>query len=87
MKRIAWLALALVVTFLGATFADGCDDAADADCPPACHFSCVDGCAVAPVAAPPTAIAVAVRTEVVPAEARRALLDLDLPPDPIPPRA
>jgi hypothetical protein len=86
-KRFAWLALALVVTYLGAALADRCDDAAGGDCPPACHFSCVDGCAVAPVAVAPTAIAVAVRSETVPAEAGRALLDLDLPPDPIPPRA
>jgi hypothetical protein len=86
-KRITWLALALVVTFLGATLVDRCEDVADGDCPPACHFSCVDGCAVAPVAVAPTAVAVAVRSEAVPAEAGRALLDLDLPPEPIPPRA
>lgn len=87
MKRFAWLALALVVTFVGATFADGCDDAADGDCPPACHISCVDGCAVAPVATAPTAIAVALVAEDGPAERRGVLLELHLPPDPIPPRA
>jgi hypothetical protein len=86
-KRIAWLALALVVTFLGATLVDRCDDAVDGDCPPACHISCVDGCAVAPVAVAPTAITVALVAEEGPAERRDALLDLRLPPDPIPPRA
>lgn len=87
MKRIAWLALALVVTFLGVTLVDRCDEATDGDCPPACHFSCVDGCAVAPVAVAATATAVTLVAVDGPDERRGALLDLELPPDPIPPRA
>ena len=48
MKRLAWLALSMVVAFLGATFADRCALGEGDDRPPTCHLACVDGCAAAP---------------------------------------
>lgn len=87
MKRFAWLALAIVIAFLGATFVDRCSDGASDDCPPTCHVACVDGCAVAPLA---TAAPVAVALVGV-GDHRRELastpLDRNVPPHFIPPRA
>jgi hypothetical protein len=86
MRRVAWLAFAIVLTFLGATFVDSCPLAGD-DCPPACHIGCLDGCSTAPVEA---TIEAPVSTAVgQPQIAMLSALPLDFasPPDPIPPRA
>lgn len=86
-KRFAWLALAIVVGFLGSSLDDRCEDASSDGCPPVCHVSCLDGCGVAPVAVESPAVA-AVAAAVVELEAfELAPLDLDFPPDLSPPRA
>ncbi len=87
MRRWAWLAVAIVVTFVGATFVDDCAADGPSECPPACHFACIDGCAVAPIE---TARLVPSATEVrkePPVEAASRPLELDFPPKLIPPRA
>ncbi len=87
MKRFAWLALAIVIAFLGATFVDRCFDGASDDCPPTCHVACVDGCAMAPLASS-TPVAVAL---VAAGDHQRELastpLDRSVPPALFPPRA
>lgn len=88
----AWLALAIVVSFVGATFTDGClaESAMDSDaegCPPGCHIACLDGCAVAPIeTAMLVSVAIEARREPRTASASSPL-ELDFPPELIPPRA
>lgn len=86
-RKWTWLAVAIVVTFVGATFVDDCATEGPADCPPACHFACVDGCAVAPIeTAKLSPVADEARSEHQ-VEAASSPLELDFPPELIPPRA
>lgn len=86
-RKWAWLALAIVVTFVGATFIDDCAAQDDADCPPACHFACIDGCTVAPVEAA-VRVPDASETRRMPqVESASSPLECDFPPNLIPPRA
>jgi hypothetical protein len=87
MRRWTWFALAIVLVFTATIVVDRCAEAADEECPPACHFACIDGCAVAPVetAKPPAVPAEATLDRSV--ELASAPAELDFPPDLIPPRA
>lgn len=87
MRRWTWLALAIVVTFIGVTFVDRCAEAAGEDCPPACHFACLDGCAIAPVEVSelsPVAMEATLDRQV---DCASTPVELDFPPDLFPPRA
>jgi hypothetical protein len=86
-RKWTWLALAIVVTFVGATFVDDCALADGESCPPACHFACIDGCAVAPMASALLVPGATEATQEPPAEATSRPLELDFPPHLIPPRA
>lgn len=86
-RKWTWLALAIVVTFVGVTFLDDCALEIGASCPPACHFACLDGCAVAPIEAAVLAPAPSDDCREVRGELTANLLDLDSPPELIPPRA
>jgi hypothetical protein len=87
MRKWSWLALAIVVTFLGATFVDDCPLAGGESCPPACHFACLDGCAVAPLESSIQAPAASLLCQKHRVELASNPLDLALPPELIPPRA
>ena len=87
MRRSLTLALLAVIgLYLGSQAVDLCG-AAGADCPPDCHVSCGDGCAVVPVtpAGPPLTRHLPPRTEPVSAAVPR-LLDRPTPPELGPPR-
>lgn len=87
MRKWAWLAVAIVVTFIGATFVDDCAPDGSEPCPPVCHFACLDGCTVAPIE---PSILAPVATEAClerRAELASSPLELDFPPELIPPRA
>ncbi len=86
-RKLAWLAVAIVVTFIGAMFIDDCAADGPADCPPVCHFACVDGCTVAPIE---SAMLAPVATEAgrkPQKEVASRPLELAFPPELIPPRA
>jgi hypothetical protein len=87
-RRLLSLALLAVIAFyLGSQGVDLCG-AGDADCPPDCHLSCGDGCAVAPVPPPDPALAprLPLRAEPV-GVGVPVLLDHPTPPETGPPRA
>lgn len=87
MKLVAWLLIALVIAFVGASVADRCAEGESGDCPPACHLACLDGCSLAPVEShPPALVALALVTY---RQFDNAFtpLTLDYPPDLFPPRA
>lgn len=87
MRKWTWLALAIVVTFVGVAFLDDCALESGATCPPACHFACLDGCAVAPIE-PSIQAPVATESSLGRrAELMSSPLELDFPPELIPPRA
>lgn len=87
MRKWSWLALAIVVTFIGATFVDQCPLPSGEGCPPACHFACLDGCAVAPIESSIQAPAANVLLPERLVELAPSPLELALPPELIPPRA
>ena len=86
------MAIAIVASFLGGTLADGCalESLADSDaeeCPPGCHFACLDGCSVAPIETAKLAPVAAEACRELRVEATSIPLELDFPPELIPPRA
>jgi hypothetical protein len=87
-RRFLPLALLAVIAFyLGSQGVDLCGTGG-ADCPPDCHLSCGDGCAVAPVPPPDPALVphLPLRAEAVRA-AVAVLLDRPIPPETGPPRS
>jgi hypothetical protein len=86
-RKWTWLALAIVVAFVGGTFLDDCSLESGESCPPACHFSCLDGCSIGPVE-PAIQAPVATQASRLPqVELASSPLELDFPPELIPPRA
>jgi len=87
LRSFAWLALAIILGFLGSSFDDRCEDGPGGCCPADCHVSCLDGCSVVPVGVGgPVLAAVELGVEL-PRAAGASPLELDFPPDLTPPRA
>ena len=86
MRRLALPLLGLLLLFLATPFADPCD-AGTEDCPPACHFSCLDGCASAPLGVQVTLLPAAADPARSVAAGDEQPVDFSIPPDFSPPRA
>lgn len=87
MKLVAGFLLVVVLAFVGAAFADQCENEDLGDCPPACHLACVDGCTLAPVEPLVPELVALEPTHESRSESDFSPLDLEFPPDLYPPRA
>jgi hypothetical protein len=86
-RLLPFALLAVIALYLGSQGVDLCGTGG-ADCPPDCHLSCGDGCAVAPVPPPDPALAPHLPLRAEPVHAGiPAPLDRPTPPEIGPPRA
>jgi hypothetical protein len=86
-RPLTFALLAVIALYLGSQGVDLCG-IGGADCPPDCHLSCSDGCAVAPVPPPDPALVPRLPLRAEPVRAAvPVLLDRPTPPELGPPRA